>query len=293
MKTPKIHQKQVDRNFHQSQETITPAAFKKQILKFLGRLILIIFSLLTYGQASAACNLSFSTTVGGQVTKSGSEYKYTFSATDYANCDPGGKTDGTGSSLGIYVDAIGNQNSAGNKTFPSSSAHGTNNVYIMSIGGSTGPTNIDAFYYTPPNGYSGADSFTFYDFNGSPYTVNVTVTAPVPGSPTGVTATPGSGQASVAFAAPASDGGSAILDYTVTSSPGGFTATGAGSPLTVTGLTNGTAYTFTVTARNANGSSAASTASSAVTPNRLLKYSPCPRASSSALAHFSRQLSAS
>ncbi|UCU99363.1 IPTL-CTERM sorting domain-containing protein [Acidovorax radicis] len=240
--------------------------FKNKSLRNFGKLIFIIISLLAYGQASAACNLSFSTTVGGQVTKSGGEYKYTFSATDYANCDPGGKTDGTGSSLGIYVDAIGNQNSAGNKTFPSSSAHGTNNVYIMSIGGSTGPTNIDAFYYTPPNGYSGPDSFTFYDFNGSPYTVNVTVVAPAPGSPTGVTATAGNAQASVAFTAPASDGGSTILDYTVTSSPGGFTATGAGSPLVVTGLTNGTPYTFTATARNANGSSAASTASSAVTP---------------------------
>jgi hypothetical protein len=240
--------------------------FRNQMLRSLGKLLLVLLSLLAYGQASAACNLSFSTTVGGQVTKSGSEYKYTFSTTDYANCDPGGKTDGTGSSLGIYVDAIGNQNSFDNKTFPSSSAKGTNNVYIMSIGGSTGPTNIDAFYYTPPNGYSGPDSFTFYDFNGSPYTVNVTVVAPVPGAPTGLTATPGSGQASISFTAPASDGGSAILDYTVTSSPGGFTATGAGSPLTVTGLTNGTAYTFTVTARNANGSGAASTASSSVTP---------------------------
>ncbi|MCZ8095987.1 MAG: hypothetical protein O9331_21140, partial [Acidovorax sp.] len=155
MKTPKIHHKQVDRNFHQSRKIPTSATLKKQILTTLGKLILIIFSLLTYGQVYAACNLSFSTAVGGQVTQSGSEYKYTFSATDYSNCDPGGKTDGTGSSLGIYVDAIGNQNSSGNKVFPSSSAHGTNNVYIMSIGGSIGPTNIDAFYYTPPNGYSG------------------------------------------------------------------------------------------------------------------------------------------
>ncbi|MCZ8121398.1 MAG: fibronectin type III domain-containing protein, partial [Microcystis sp. LE18-22.4A] len=113
------------------------------------------------------------------------------------------------------------------------------------------------------------DSFIFYDFNSNPFTVNVTVVAPVPGKPTGVAATPGSGQASVVFTAPASDGGSAILDYTVTSNPGGFTKTGAASPLTVTGLSNGTAYTFTVTARNANGSSAASDPSSSVTPKAL------------------------
>ena len=239
------------------------------MFNFFSKILLVCFAFFLCGQSFAACNLSFSTTVGGQVTQIGSEYKYTFSATDYANCDPGGKTDGTGSSLGIYVDAIGNQNSAGNKVFPSSSLHGTNNVYIMSIGGSIGPTNIDAFYYTPPNGYSGPDSFTFYDFNSNAFTVNVTVIAPVPGKPTGVAATPGSGQASVAFTAPASDGGSAILDYTVTSTPDGFTTTGAASPLTVTGLSNGTAYTFTVTARNANGSSAASDPSSAVTPKAL------------------------
>jgi hypothetical protein len=132
---------------------------QKQMLRSFIQLMLLIFSLLAYGQASAACNLSFSTTVGGQVTQSGSEYKYTFSTQDYTNCDLGGNTAGTGGSLGIYVDPIGDQNSAGDKIYPSSSAYGTNNVYIMSTGFPIGPTNIDAFYYTPPNGYSGPDSF--------------------------------------------------------------------------------------------------------------------------------------
>lgn len=95
---------------------------------------------------------------------------------------------------------------------------------------------------------------------------SVTAAATVPGAPTIGTATGGDTSASVAFTAPGSNGGSAILDYTVTSSPGGFTATGAASPLTVSGLTNGTGYTFTVTARNAVGSSAASAASNSVTP---------------------------
>ena len=81
-----------------------------------------------------------------------------------------------------------------------------------------------------------------------------------------MTATAGDGQASVSFAPPASDGGAAITSYTVTSSPDGKTATGPGSPLVVTGLTNGTSYTFTVTAHNLAGDSAPSAASAAVTP---------------------------
>jgi hypothetical protein len=88
----------------------------------------------------------------------------------------------------------------------------------------------------------------------------------IPGAPTSVVATAGNASASVAFTAPASNGGSVITGYTVTSSPGSFTATGATSPVNVTGLTNGTAYTFTVIATNAVGNSVASTASTAVTP---------------------------
>ena len=88
----------------------------------------------------------------------------------------------------------------------------------------------------------------------------------VPGAPTAVSATAGAGQATVSFSAPGSNGGSAITSYTVTTSPGGATATGSGSPLTVTGLTNGTTYTFTVQATNAAGAGAPSAPSPAVTP---------------------------
>lgn len=94
-----------------------------------------------------------------------------------------------------------------------------------------------------------------------------TVNAVVPGAPTGVTATSGNGQATVSFTAPAFTGGAAITGYTVTSSPGGFTGTGAASPITVSGLTNGTSYTFIVTATNSAGTGAASPASSSVTPS--------------------------
>jgi hypothetical protein len=93
-----------------------------------------------------------------------------------------------------------------------------------------------------------------------------TVNAVVPGAPTIGTATAGDTQASVTFTAPASNGGASITGYTVTSSPGNITGSGAASPITVTGLTNGTAYTFTVTATNSAGPSSASAASNSVTP---------------------------
>ena len=94
------------------------------------------------------------------------------------------------------------------------------------------------------------------------------VNAVAPSAPTIGSATAGDTQASVSFTAPASTGGAPILagGYTVTASPGGATGTGSGSPITVTGLTNGVTYTFTVTATNSAGTGAASAASNSVTP---------------------------
>jgi hypothetical protein len=88
----------------------------------------------------------------------------------------------------------------------------------------------------------------------------------VPNAPTIGIAIAGNAQASIAFTAPVSDGGSAITGYTAISTPSGITASGASSPLTVTGLTNGTAYTFTVHATNAIGNSTESASSNSVTP---------------------------
>ncbi|MGP9799654.1 Ig-like domain-containing protein [Rheinheimera sp. NSM] len=94
-----------------------------------------------------------------------------------------------------------------------------------------------------------------------------TVNPVVPGTPTAVVATAADTAASIAFTAPASNGGVNITGYTVTSNPGGLTGVGAGSPVVVNGLTNGTPYTFTVAATNSAGTGAASAASNAVTPN--------------------------
>lgn len=95
---------------------------------------------------------------------------------------------------------------------------------------------------------------------------NIAVPATVPGAPTIGTAVAGDGSVSVAFTAPASDGGSAITSYTATSSPGGITASASASPISVTGLTNNTDYTFSVVATNQYGNSAASSFSNTVTP---------------------------
>jgi hypothetical protein len=98
----------------------------------------------------------------------------------------------------------------------------------------------------------------------------------VPQAPTIGTAAGSNASATVTYTANAT-GGKAVSAYTATSSPGSLTGTGA-SPITVSGLTNGTAYTFTVTATNANGTSTASAASNSVTPNftnffQIINYS--------------------
>lgn len=89
--------------------------------------------------------------------------------------------------------------------------------------------------------------------------------ASAPGAPSDVHATPGNGSAVVSFD-PADANGSSITSYRVTASPGGASATGEGSPITVGGLTNGVTYTFTVTATNGLGTGPTSTPSNAVIP---------------------------
>ncbi len=98
-------------------------------------------------------------------------------------------------------------------------------------------------------------------------TVPVTPGATEPGAPTIGLATAGDGSASIAFTAPASDGGSAITGYRATCVAGAasVTAQSAASPTPVTGLTNSLSYACTVAALNAVGSSPESSAVS-VTP---------------------------
>ena len=99
---------------------------------------------------------------------------------------------------------------------------------------------------------------------------------PLPSAPGNVNAIAGNASATVSWTPPTFDGGSGISSYTVTTSPGGATQSVGGNTTSavVTGLTNGTAYTFTVTAVNGVGANQ-SPASTAVVPSGWLgQYRP-------------------
>ena len=113
-------------------------------------------------------------------------------------------------------------------------------------------------------------------------TSNAVVPAAIPAAPTTVTATAGNAQATVSWLAPSNTGGLVISGYTVTSLPGGLTcATTTALSCTITGLSNGTSYAFTVGAIiTAYGMTATSGASNIVTPATI----PDPPASVVAVA---------
>jgi hypothetical protein len=104
----------------------------------------------------------------------------------------------------------------------------------------------------------------------------VTPSVPVvPSAPSAVVAQPATSSVRVTWTAAAGDGDSAITGQTVTPYVGGVAqspvAVGASATTaTITGLTNGTAYTFKVSATNGVGTGPQSTASSAVTPQSTL-----------------------
>ena len=92
-------------------------------------------------------------------------------------------------------------------------------------------------------------------------------TPSVPSAPLNVSATAGNASASVSFSVPSDDGGATITSYTATSNPGALSGSCNASPCLVEDLSNGTVYTFTVSATNEVGEGPDSEASSAVTPN--------------------------
>lgn len=118
------------------------------------------------------------------------------------------------------------------------------------------PTGGDLFFNT--------EKKAFEVWTGSAW-VSVAVNGAVPLPPTIGTASLTALTASVPFTGPNDFGDAAISTYTATSNPGSISVSSATSPISITGLTAATAYTFTVTATNSYGISNASSASNSVT----------------------------
>ncbi|WHH61336.1 S-layer homology domain-containing protein [Petroclostridium sp. X23] len=122
----------------------------------------------------------------------------------------------------------------------------------------TGLTNGETYYFAVNAINPDESSIMSSQVSASPKTV--------PGAPTNVTAIAGNGHAVISFTVPGNNGGRAITKYIVTSSPDNISVEGTASPITVTGLTNGTSYTFTIKAFNEAGAGRESQASNVVTP---------------------------
>jgi len=182
---------------------------------------------------------------------------------------PDAPTIGTATDVGT---ARAYNNGAASVTFTAPIYDGRSPITSYTV--TSSPGGFTASGASSPLTVTGLQSSTSYTFtvtatnaigtsNASSASNSITATT-VPQAPTIGTATGGNASATVTYTANAT-GGKAVSAYTATSSPGSVTGTGA-SPITVSGLTNGTAYTFTVTATNANGTSTASAASNSVTP---------------------------
>ncbi len=133
------------------------------------------------------------------------------------------------------------------------------------------PFTNGATYVITANSYPGVNSTNFgvnVQFQNPLFKIQVDAPPAItPSAPTSLSATPGDGQATISFIAGA-DGGAAITNYEYSTDGSTWNAlspAGTTSPVTITGLTNGTAYSIAVRAVNSVGSGAVSNAVS-VTP---------------------------
>ncbi|MCE9780388.1 Ig-like domain-containing protein [Shewanella algae] len=210
----------------------------------------------------------------------GTDYSFTVSASNTAGTGPASSPSNTVTPKANQSISFNNPGAQDFGTTPTLTATASSGLTPVFSSTTTGVCTITASgtltFVTTGNCSIDADQPGDSSYNAAPtVTQSFTVNAVVPGAPTSVNAVASDASATVSFAAPVSSGGAAISSYTVTSSPGGFTASGAGSPLTVIGLSNGTDYSFTVSASNTAGTGPASSPSNTVTPkaNQSISFS--------------------
>ncbi|MGH3628714.1 MAG: fibronectin type III domain-containing protein, partial [Sciscionella sp.] len=142
----------------------------------------------------------------------------------------------------------------GESAIPAATVDGTTTSAVVS-----GLTNGTRYYFTVEAVNANGSSLPSSEATATPATV--------PDVPTGLLATagqPGSGKLTLSWTAPANDGGSPLLGYQVfqAASPGAEATTPVaaltGTSTTITGLSDYTAYYFTVKAINAVGTGAVS-----------------------------------
>ncbi|WP_447078920.1 Ig-like domain-containing protein [Shewanella algae] len=201
----------------------------------------------------------------------GTDYSFTVSANNTAGTGPASSPSNTVTPKANQTISFSNPGAQSFGTTPTLTATASSGLTPVFSSSTTGVCTITASgtltFVTTGNCSIDADQPGDSSYNAAPtVTQSFTVNAVVPGAPTSVNAVASDASATVSFSAPASTGGAAISSYTVTSSPGGLTASGAGSPLTVSGLSNGTDYSFIVSANNTAGTGPASSPSNTVTP---------------------------
>jgi CSLREA domain-containing protein len=178
-------------------------------------------------------------------------------------CDPSGNGEGELSLGSTDVTTVGNNGS-------------------FSINVANPPVGYDYFTATATHDWAGPPGNETSEFSAC-HTVDAPALTP-PDPPTGASAGAGDGLAQISWNTPDSDGGDAITQYTVTSNPPSpnspMTVSAPTTTATMTGLTNGTNYTFTVSATNGIGTGPNSAPSNQVQPQ---SGAPAPESTSTDL----------
>ena len=251
----------------------------------------VTFSSPTGGRPSSYSITTTPTTVTTPATSSPVTLTGLTSATSYTVTVVPSNVSATGPSAttsAITATTVPQAPNIGTPTVPSAQSYtGNANVSVPFTATGTGGKTITGYTVTSSSGSSASGSsspilvsdvvgtartYTVVatNANGSSSASNTSSSATpvsVPQAPTIGTVTDGGTGTTVSIPYTAgATGGSAITNYQFISSPATTTQTSTSNPYTFTGLTAGTAYTFTVQAINAQGTSAASSASNSVTP---------------------------